>query len=739
MDEELATIKMEPLACQVGESNTSGVLERIVFYNEENSYCVGELREKNAKEGICIVGILPEVQCGETLNLVGKWIEHPHHGRQFKVRDFQATLPSSVYGIRKYLSSGLVEGIGKGYADKIVDHFGKETLKILEEDSGRLSEIPGLGKKRIRQIKNSWAEQKAVREVIMFLQIYGVTCSQCHRLVQKYGDQAQTIARHQPYRLASEIRGIGFKTADKIALNVGLANDCPERLQAGSLYALEKLESEGHTAYPSVALRRRSAKMLNVEEDNIQGNLDTLIELGKLNQAPNKGFIQYPHFTEAEQAIATSLQSIQSTPTTWPPIQIERAIDWAQGKAGFEFAPEQADALRICLNQKAAIITGGPGTGKTTILHALVSILEAKKIKLRLASPTGRAAQRMSEATGRPTQTIHRLLKFDPTMGSFFHNEEHPLKCDCLIIDEVGMLDTLLASSLLAALRPSTHLILVGDVHQLPSVGPGNILKDLIDSRRIAVCQLRYIFRQSEESAIIAAAHSILKGIEAPPSQLRKAIDTLNPEDDLHFVEAVEPDQCVEYLIELYQAFIPKHYDAHPIRDVQSLVPMHRGSIGIDQLNVTLQDVLNPNKESVKAGRYSLRIGDKVIQTKNNYEKNIFNGDLGQVSALHKEKAGTVTVRFNDGDVSFEGNELLDLQLAYTTSIHKSQGSEFPIVVLPVLKQHLIMLQRNLLYTAVTRGKQKVFIVGDREAYAIAVRNKKSQIRYTRLKEFLAQ
>lgn len=710
--------------------NIKGVLERIVFYNEDNGYCIGEMREEKQNRMIIITGTLMGIKCGETLCLSGNWTSHPRHGEQFQVTQFQATLPATVYGIRKYLGSGLIPGVGKNFADKIVDHFGAETLKIISEYSSRLTEIPGVGKKRVQAIKKSWHEQQTFREIIIFLQTYGVSTAQCIHLAKKYGDQAQDILKNEPYRVAREVRGIGFKTADKIAINLGLSNESSQRLDAGILFALEKLEGEGHTAYPQKKLQTYAAKLLNTSETKISQRLSVLLEKGDLLPCVGKESVQLPqHFATEEDSVRSILES-NAHSSCLPSIDIEKAIVWAHQKAGFAFAVKQKEAVRTCLEKKVTIITGGPGTGKTTILRALVDILKVKKVKVLLASPTGRAAQRMTEATGAATQTIHRLLKFDPVGGYFVHCEKNPLKCGCLIIDEAGMLDNVLASALFQAIPREAHLILVGDVNQLPSVGPGNILYDLICSGKVAVCELDQIFRQDHQSEIITAAHGILKGSTLSGNDIIDDLDHIQSERDLHFIRAAETDHCVAITTELCQRYLPQHYNLDPIMDLQMLVPMHRGSAGIKVFNERLQRILNPKNNHLKANGIFFQVDDKVIQTRNNYEKNIFNGDMGQITSMNTQE-GSLTVRFNDTLVTYESNELGDLQQAYAISIHKSQGSEFPIIIIPLLKQHFMMLRRNLIYTAITRGKQKVFIVGDPAAYAQAVYNQDSKERFT--------
>lgn len=710
-----------------------GVLERILFANAETRFCIGELRPDGNDELIPILGVLPGVQCGETLELEGEWTSHKTHGPQFKVHQFRSTLPATVYGLRKYLGSGLVPGIGKVYANKIVDVFGLETLRIIEEESSRLREVPGIGKKRAGEIKEAWDSQRAQREVMMFLQTYGVTVGQCLRLVKQYGNQAIEILRNEPYRVAREIDGIGFRTADKIAINLGFANDSPQRLQAGVLFALRELEDDGHTAYAFGQLVDRAAELLEVQHDPIRSAVETLLRGKQLRQLEGSDLLQLPDTARAEQQVAQALQRLLQTPSPFPPIKVDAAVEWAAERSGFQFAPAQADAIRAALQHKITIITGGPGTGKTTILRAVVDILKAKKVKLMLASPTGRAAQRMTQSTGQQAATIHRLLKFDPITGGFTVDQSQPLRCDCLIVDECSMLDNRLAAALFQGLPAQAHLILVGDIHQLPSVGAGNILKDLMASGLFAVAELNQIFRQKEQSAIVSTAHGILQGFAKPPPAIARLSQPINPTQDLFFVEATDTDACIQSVRRLLLHTLPRFFPwANTKRDVQVLVPMHKGVVGIGNLNKELQQALNPNGRAVSFGSIQFREGDKVIQTRNNYDHQIFNGDLGVVSAVLPD-AGTLAVDFDGNVIDFERSDLSDLQPAYAISIHKSQGSEFPIVVLPLLKQHFLLLQRNLLYTAITRGKRKVFIVGDPAAYAMAVRNAESLTRITGL------
>ncbi len=720
-----------------GGASLKGVLERIIYSNPENQFCVGELRDDTGMMQT-VTGTLPNVQCGETLELTGDWETHPQHGRQFKVTGCSSTLPASVYGIRKYLGSGLVPGIGKTYAGKIVEAFGEDTFEVIENESARLREVEGIGPKRARQIKEAWDTQRASREIMLFLQTYGVSVRNCLRLVKRYGGQAKTILMEDPYTTAREIEGIGFKTADQIARNLGFGFSSAERLEAGLLHILKDKESEGHTALPADFLLEEAERLLEVEQADIKPHLENLVEQRHVVVPLESKYLQLPLNQAREQAIARQVERISSTASSLPPIKVEVAIDWSQERSHIQFAPEQAEALRSALSSKICILTGGPGTGKTTILRSLVEILSAKKVKLALASPTGRAAQRLSESTRHHASTLHRLLKFDPVKGGFSYGEDRPLNYQYLVVDEASMLDTGLAAAMLRAVPADAHLLLVGDVNQLPSVGPGNVLNDLIEHSGAPVVRLRQVYRQRETSNIVTTAHAVLGGQASPPRMVKGLAD-LEASWDLQFIPATSPEECVSVVESLVSRWIPqKLRSMDPIRDVQVLAPMHRGTAGIRQFNLVLQKKLNNNSKGVPFGDSVFCVGDRVIQTRNNYDKNIFNGDMGIVTAVHPD-AGTLAVDFDGRLVDLERMELVDLELAYAISVHKSQGSEFPIVVLPLLKQHFLLLQRNLLYTAITRGRRKVFVVGDPAAWAMAVRNTEQQHRYTALPERLAK
>lgn len=731
----------------------TGTLERIVFANEENHYTIGEFRPNGGGQPVTIAGNLPGVQCGETLELHGEWQRHPVHGPQFKIKGFTSKLPSTVHGIRKYLGSGMIPNIGPKFAEKIVNHFGVDTLKVISEESGRLREVPGVGKQRAKDIKLAWESQQAQREIMLFLHTYGVSTALCTRIYRRFGNEARTILERDPFRVARDIQGIGFKTADQIARNLGLQNDNPRRLEAGLIFALEEAESEGHTAFTSPGLIEQAARLLDVEAALLDKPLKSLVEQGALVPSGDAAtdaallfspgtILQLPASHRAEIVVAHALRDLLDTPSCLPPIIIDKAVEWAQERAGFAFAPEQGEAISAAIAHKVSILTGGPGTGKTTILHALVDILKAKRVRLLLAAPTGRAAQRMGETTGAPAQTIHRLLKFDPAAGGFSVNADNPLPADFVIVDETSMLDSKLAACLLRAIPSRAHLLLVGDADQLPSVGAGNVLGDLIGlagpgsglPHAPAVTRLSQIFRQQSRSRIVLTAHAILHGEAQPPAPVEDPAH-LDPSEDLHFIAAPEPELCAEAVVSLCRACIPRWYPhLDPVMDVQVLPPMHKGAGGTHNLNAILQSALNPGQPGVTLGPNRFHRGDKVIQQRNNYDKNLFNGDLGRISHINAE-AGTIAVRFDNEVHDFTRGEMTDLALAYAISIHKSQGSEFPVVIIPLLKQHFVMLQRNLLYTAITRGRKKVFLVGDPAAYAMAVRNRESARRLTALRE----
>ena len=707
-----------------------GVLDRITFYNEENGFLIGKLKGSEGKDEIAVVGKAPKVQCGETLLLSGTWTIHPKHGKQFSFDNFESKLPASAYGIRKYLASGLIQGIGKTYAKKIVDHFGADTLRVISDESARLREIAGIGRMRAKSIKQAWEEQKSVREVMMFLQTYGVTDALCLRLVRKYGNEAKTILETEPYRIIREVKGIGFKTADRIALNLGLASNGSARIDAGILHVMKEGEDQGHTHFERRAICLHAIELLQADSNEVEKRLDILLSQSEIAESTS-GWLQLPSTGRAENTLVHSMHTIIHGKSSLPSILTEKAIQWAQEKAGFGFAEEQINGVRQAIESKVSILTGGPGTGKTTILRALVSILKAKKTKIYLTAPTGRAAKRMSESAGHFAQTVHRLLKFDPSQGGFTVNEYNPLTCDYLVMDEASMLDTRLAAALIRALPSNAHLLIVGDADQLPSVGSGNVLKDLIDCGYLPVTRLKVTFRQSDDSGIVGLAHSILSGKSAPPTPVESS-SSLPHHRDVHFIRAESPEECVRTVCELCRRILPHTFGINPKTDLQVLAPLHRGTGGIGNLNDQIRDAINPNGATHIMGTMLFREGDKVIQTRNNYDKDVYNGDLGIIIKVDSLN-GVLEIEFDGKLVNYERMEVTDLQPAYAISVHKSQGSEYPIFIFPLLKQHFMMLQRNLVYTGLTRAKKKVIFVGDPTAYAMAIRNNKTLSRQTDL------
>ncbi len=721
-----------------------GTLEKFIYNNEENHYTVAMLApELGPREQVTIVGNLVGVQCGEVLKLEGEWIYHPQFGRQFKVHRYESILPSTVTGLKKYLGSGLIKGIGKKYAEKIVDHFGLETLSIIDQFSARLREVPGIGKDRAASIRSAWVEQKAVRDIMIFLQSYGITPGQAAKIYRTYGEEAALVVKQNPYRLARDIHGIGFKTADQIAKNLGIPNDSSHRIQAGILYQLQELASMGHTGYPHEQLVEQTAQMLDVDQRMVTQQILNLTHEQEVAIEPQESLVYLAGLHHAERALAELLLELVSAPCSLPSVIVDKAIEWASQRSGFEMTPTQSEAVRQALTSKLLIITGGPGVGKTTIVRNVVQILLHKKAKIILCAPTGRAAKRLSESCAAPASTIHRLLKYDPSTHSFCHNRQDPLEADLVVVDEASMLDVALAQSLFAAIPPKASVVVVGDVDQLPSVGPGNVLRDIIDSKIAPVVRLNEIFRQGAGSRIVYNAHRINEGVMPELAEAAEA------DSDFYFISKESPEEALQVIIDLACRRIPQKFKLDPIRDVQILTPMHKGQAGVENLNRELQKALNPKGESsrenfkLKSGddeieRYgrTYRVGDKVMQIVNNYDKLVFNGDLGVISEIDTENSKMV-IRFDDQQVAFEFNELDEVVPAYAITIHKSQGSEYPCVIIPVLTQHFVMLQRNLIYTAITRGRQLVILVGTKKALAIAISNNKTAERFGLLKKRL--
>jgi len=709
-------------------STLEGVLERVVFFNEENGFTVARLQVAKRRDLVAIVGVLPSPMPGETLRLKGEWVVDSKFGEQFRVQSCLSVLPATLTGIEKYLGSGLVKGIGPIMAKRIVTRFELETLDIIEDSTEKLLEVEGIGPIRVERIAKAWQEQKEIREVMIFLQGEGVSSTYAVKIYKAYGDKAISVVKENPYRLALDISGIGFKTADKIAQNMGIDPSSPMRAEAGIVHVLSELVDEGHVYYPYEELKEKAAELLAVDIDILDTALATLTEQRRvvIEEHTEHRAVYLTPLHVAEVNVAIRLKTLLSSPKQLSQIDIEKAIEWVQRVNRIELAEMQKEALRKAITSKVMVITGGPGTGKTTLVNSIIKIMGRKEQRIALASPTGRAAKRLSEVTGREAKTIHRLLEFSPSEGGFKRNEENPLDADLVIIDEVSMIDILLMNHLLKAIPPMATLLLVGDADQLPSVGPGNVLKDIIASEQVETVRLTEIFRQAQESLIVVNAHRVNRGeylqLKTSPGQ----------QSDLYFINREEPEKVLAVIKELCKRRLPSAFHLDPLEDIQVMTPMHRGTVGVANLNAELQSLLNPNGETVARGGRLFRVNDKVMQTKNNYEKETFNGDIGWIVSIDLEEQ-KLMVKFEDRVIDYDWSELDELVLAYAISIHKSQGSEYPAVVIPLLPQHYIMLQRNLLYTAITRAKRLVVLVGSKRAIAIAIKNNKVQFRYTNL------
>jgi exodeoxyribonuclease V alpha subunit len=723
-----------------------GVVERITYFNPENGYTVLRLAVRGKPDPVTVVGNLPETTPGEHLRLEGAWTAHPDYGRQFKAEKCEQVLPATVEGIRRYLGSGLIKGIGPKTAEKIVGAFGADTLYVIDTQPHRLREVPDIGQKRYQMITAAWEAQKAIKEVMVFLQGHGVSTSLAVKIYKQYGDDSLAVVKNDPYRLARDIWGIGFKTADKIARSLGLPPDAPTRVEAGIVHALSELADDGHVYAPHSELVRTGAALLDVSTDLLPPALDRLEADGRIRRETLPGgaepAVYLTPFYQAEVNAAARLKTLLGSPDMFgrPASRLAdfRDANWESLISSISSVPsvdqlssEQIAAVRAALTHKVCILTGGPGTGKTTALRALIRLLELRRHPVALASPTGRAAKRLSEATGRPAQTIHRLLGFSPTEG-FTFNEHHRLPAHLVVVDEVSMIDLILFNNLLKAIDPAAHLLLVGDVDQLPSVGAGDVLRDLVRCGRVPVARLTQIFRQAADSHIITNAHRVNQG--------KTPLFEKDARDFFLFAQE-DPEQAADWVVDVVQNRIPRKFGLNPLEDVQVLAPMHRGAVGVANLNGRLQAALNPpspGKAERQVGGRVFRIGDRVMQIRNNYQKDAFNGDIGRIVDVDAESQ-TLTVEFDGRPVFYDWIEVDELQHAFAVSIHKAQGSEFPAVVIPMLTQHYLMLQRNLLYTAITRAKQLCVLVGTRKAIGIAVRNATVAQRWSGLAARLAQ
>jgi exodeoxyribonuclease V alpha subunit len=714
--------------------NLSGLVERVTFHNPDNGYCVLRLKVQGRREFLTVVGHASAISAGEFVRAAGTWANDRTHGMQFKAKFLQVTTPTTKEGIEKYLGSGMIKGIGPVYAKKLVNAFGEGVFEIIEHEPKRLRRVEGIGQHRCALIIKGWAEQKAIREIMLFLHQYGISTSRAVRIYKTFGNEAIGIITQNPYILARKIKGIGFLSADQIAQKIGIPPDSLIRVQAGLNHILLEAMDEGHCGLPTETLLKAAHKLLEVPYPLLERGLQGEVIEGELIQDSVQGqeVVFLRGLYQAELLIANRLKDLCQGSLPWGSIDIDKAIPWVEERLGLTLAPSQKQAIEKTLHSKVMVITGGPGVGKTTLVNSILHILNAKHLNLALCAPTGRAAKRLSESTGLEAKTIHRLLEVNPQAGGFNKNADNPLGCDLLVVDEVSMVDVPLMASLLKALPSHAALLLVGDIDQLPSVGPGQVLGDIIASGHVPVAQLTEVFRQALQSKIITNAHRVNQG-QMP------AIPEKGDISDFYFIEAQDPEDCIQKLLEVVAQRIPQKFKLDPIRDIQVLCPMNRGGVGARSLNMELQRVLNPH-QSIKVERFgwTFAIDDKVMQIVNNYDKETYNGDIGVVKEINAD-ANELTICFEGRDVVYDFGELDEITLAYATTIHKSQGSEYPAVVIPLMTQHYQMLKRNLLYTGMTRGKRLVVIIGQKKALAIAVKDQRSQRRWSKLDEHLAE
>ncbi len=721
-----------PASNQPDREVLAGIVERVTFHNAETGFCVLRVKARGHRDLATIVGHAAAISAGEWITASGDWVNDRTHGQQFKARFMRTSAPSSVEGIETYLASGMIRGIGPVYARKMVKVFGEKVFDIIELEPDRLREVDGIGPLRAQRITAAWAEQKIVREIMVFLHSHGVGTARAVRIYKTYGADAIQVMTQNPYRLARDIRGIGFKTADAIAIRLGIEKTAVIRIRAGISYALTEAMAEGHCGLPTEGLVPLASALLEIPNELVLTALDLELADGTVvaDKVEGTACIFLGSLYRAEQVVAERLRRLMDGPLPWSYIDTAKALPWIERRTGLALAESQTAAVRLALRSKVLVITGGPGVGKTTIVNAILRILAAKGVQLLLCAPTGRAAKRMTEATGFEAKTIHRLLEVDPKTGGFRRGSDHPLECDLLVVDETSMVDMLLMQALMKATPDTAALLIVGDIDQLPSVGPGQVLADIIGSFAVQVVRLTEVFRQAALSRIITSAHQINRG--AIPDSSKPQGDS-----DFYFVQADDPETAVPRIVELVKTRIPQRFGLNPIRDIQVLCPMNRGGVGARSLNIELQAALNPAGErKVERFGWTFAPGDKVMQIENDYEKEVYNGDIGYIDDVNPD-LGELTVSFDERPVRYGFGELDTLVPAYAATIHKSQGSEYPAVVIPVLTQHYVMLQRNLLYTGVTRGKQLVVLVGQRKAVAIAVRNVSGRRRWSKLKEWL--
>jgi len=712
--------------------NLSGLVERVTFHNPDNGFCVLRVQVKGKKDLFTVIGHVSTIAAGEFIQAAGQWLHDRQHGLQFKAQFLTATVPTTLEGIEKYLGSGLIKGIGPVYAKKLVHAFREDVFQVIEEESQKLQQVPGIGPLRAQKIIKGWVDQKVIREIMLFLHSHDISTARAVRIYKTYGPEAIQVITENPYRLARDIRGIGFISADKIAEKLGIEKTSMIRVQAGIAYALTTAMDEGHCGLPKDQLIPLCKELLEVPEELIQQALSLELSSGDvlLETIEERDCIFLSGLAHAEKSIADRILKLQQGALPWSSMNASSAIHWVEEKTNLKLSPSQKQAIEKALSSKVLVITGGPGVGKTTLVNSILKILEAKKLNIALAAPTGRAAKRLSESTGLEAKTLHRLLETNPAEGGFSKNEQHPLSCDLLVVDEMSMVDVPLMHALLKAVPPKAALLLVGDIDQIPSVGPGQVLADLIVSKTLPVIRLTEVFRQAAASKIIITAHDINQGFMPD-------LTLTDKESDFYFVNAEDPETALIKILKLVKERIAQKFNYSPFSDIQVLCPMSRGIIGTRNLNIELQKALNPpTEQSIQRFGWFYSAGDKVMQIENNYGKEVYNGDIGIIQRINSEES-ELTILFDNKEVVYEFGELDEIVLAYATTIHKSQGSEYPAVVIPLMMQHYTMLQRNLVYTAITRGKKLVILVGQKKALAIAIKQKKDQRRWSTLKDKL--